>query len=200
MEANAIRSATAYLEDLGRLLTRVEATGPGGGALAVDEAVSAVVDLLVGLGRNGGKAMLVGNGGSAAIVSHMQNDLFKMVGLRALVFTEQPLLTALANDDGYETAFRQCVDRWAAPGDVLFAVSSSGNSANITSAVAAAEARGCRTVTFSGFRPDNRLRQMGDVRFYVPADAYGSVELTHAILGHCISDFAAARVGWSPAR
>ena len=192
MGTEGVQSARTYLADLSRLFDAVEATGSGGQAMAFDQAVAAAVAMLRELGASGRKAMLIGNGGSAAIVSHMQNDIFKMVKLRALVFTEQPLLTALSNDDGYETVFRQPVERWGDRGDLLIAVSSSGESNNIVTAVAAARERGCQTLTFSGFKPGNRLRQMGDVNFYVPAMNYGYVELTHSILGHCITDFAAA--------
>lgn len=195
MGNEAVQSARAYLADLSRLFEAVEASAAGDARMEVDAAVAAAVDMLGELRRSGRKAMLIGNGGSAAIVSHMQNDLFKMVGLRALVFTEQPLLTALSNDDGYDTVFRQPVSRWAEPGDLLIAVSSSGESNNIVTAVAAARERGCKTVTFSGFKPGNRLRQMGDLNFYVPMVNYGYVELTHSILGHCISDFAAVGKG-----
>lgn len=186
-------SARTYLADLGRLFEVVEAT-TAAGPVTVDAAVTPAVEMLLELGRTGRKAMLIGNGGSAAIVSHMQNDLFKMIKLRAMVFTEQPLLTALSNDDGYETVFRQPVERWAEAGDLLIAISSSGESNNILTAVAAARQRGCTVLTFSGFKPTNRLRQTGDINFYVPSPSYGYVEMTHAILGHCITDFAAAQV------
>jgi len=73
--------------------------------------------------QNGGKALLIGNGGSAAIVSHMHNDLCKMVGVRAMCLTETPLMTALANDDGYETVFHKPISMWADRGDLLIAVS-----------------------------------------------------------------------------
>jgi len=192
METQAQNSARGYLGDLSTLFESVEVTAAGGARLELDQAVTSAVALLLGLGAR--KAMLIGNGGSAAIVSHMQNDMFKMVGLRAIVFTEQPLLTALSNDDGYETVFRQPVTRWAEPGDLLVAVSSSGESNNIVTAAAAARERGCRLLTFSGFKPGNRLRQAGDLNFYVPSMSYGHVELTHQILGHCITDFAAARL------
>lgn len=186
-------SAREYLADLGRLFEQVEATDRDGAAVSLDQAMTSAVDLVCGLRGSRNKAMLIGNGGSAGIVSHMQNDLFKMVHVRALVFTEQPLLTALANDDGYETVFRQPVERFADPGDVLFAVSSSGESKSITTAVTAGRDKDCRIITLSGFKPANRLRQLGDVNLYVPNTSYGYVELTHAILLHCIADFAAAR-------
>ena len=92
-------SARSYLAALGRLFESVEASDAGGRRLSLDDATASAVGLVLALKDDGKKAMLIGNGGSAAIVSHMQNDLFKVVGVRALVFNEQPLLTALANDD-----------------------------------------------------------------------------------------------------
>lgn len=186
-------SARTYLANLGSLFERIEASDLGGQSATLDRATDSAVGMVLDLRGAGKKAMLIGNGGSAAIVSHMQNDLFKTVGVRALVFNEQPLLTALANDDGYESVFRQPVERWADTGDLLFAISSSGESNSIVTAVAAARQRGCRVVTLSGFKPSNRLRTLGDVNFYVPDASYGYVEMTHAILLHCIADLATMR-------
>ena len=73
-------------------------------------------------------------------------------------------------------------------GDILFAISSSGRSPNILSACNAA-ALGCNIITFSGFSPENPLRRLGNINFYVPSDHYGFVELAHQILIHCILDF-----------
>jgi D-sedoheptulose 7-phosphate isomerase len=136
--------------------------------------------------------MLIGNGGSAAIVSHVQNDLCKQAGIRALVFTEPPLLTALGNDCGYDSVFELPVELWASSGDLLIAVSSSGRSENILRAVHAATLQGCQIVTLSGFQADNPLRCMGDVNFYVPAHTYGFVESAHMALAHCLIDHVVA--------
>lgn len=138
------------------------------------------------------KLMVVGNGGSAAIASHMQNDLCKAVGLRAIVFNESPLLTAYANDHGYEVAFERMVQLWAESEDVLIAISSSGKSENILRAVRMALSKGCQVITFSGFQPNNPLRKMGDINFYVPAQTYGFVEVAHMALGHYLTDCAMA--------
>jgi D-sedoheptulose 7-phosphate isomerase len=132
--------------------------------------------------------MLAGNGGSAALVSHMQNDLCKAIGVRALVFNEQPLLMALANDHGYGCVFERPIELWAEPSDLVVTVSSSGKSENILRAVRASVARGCQVITFSGFSPDNPLRQMGDLNFYVRSDVYGYVETAHAVLTHYMTD------------
>jgi D-sedoheptulose 7-phosphate isomerase len=189
MEQHGAGSATSYLTGLARLFERVEVTGERGAPIALDDGVARAVALIVSR-RNVGKVLLIGNGGSAAIVSHMQNDLCKAAGVRAMVFNEAPLLMALANDDGYDSVFDRPVGLWAEPGDVLIAVSGSGESENVVRAATLALEKGCRLITLTGFRPANRLRQLGEVNVYVPASGYGYVEMTHAIIGHCITDMA----------
>ena len=115
-------------------------------------------------------------------------DLCNRVGVRALVFNDPPVLTALANDHGYESAFERLISVWARPGDLLMAISSSGQSENILAAVAAGEQRGCLLLTFSGFKSDNPLRSAGDWNFYVASEAYGEVEVAHHALGHYLTD------------
>lgn len=86
--------------------------------------------------------------------------------------------------------FERQVEWWAAPGDVLIAISSSGKSENILRAVAAAHARGCKTITMSGFGADNPLRKSGYLNFYVASPYYGYVELAHAALASYLTDCA----------
>lgn len=181
-------SLTAYLEETHRLLAAMEIRDAAGAQLSADRGASAALDLLREAKAGNRTAFVVGNGGSAAIASHMQNDLCKAVGIRALVFTEQPLLTALANDDGYEGAYETMLRLWAAPGDLLVAISSSGRSKNILRTATAARAAGCRVITLYGFAPENPLRLLGDVNFYVPSDSYGHVELIHGALTQFLTD------------
>jgi D-sedoheptulose 7-phosphate isomerase len=187
-------TASEYFHKLSELMFGIEVTEKGGAPLPLDEGAEKAVQRLLSVGSSRGKIMLVGNGGSAAIVSHVQNDLCKAVGFRALVFTEQPLLTALANDNGYGSVYEFPVEQWAEAGDLLWAVSSSGNSENILRAAQAASDRGCIIMTLTGFSPDNRLRQMGDLNFYVASDVYGYVETAHAGLSHMITDRARSTV------
>ena len=184
------QTATAYLERLSQLMLTVEVTDRSGGTLSLNEGSERAVETILSVGSASRKVMLVGNGGSAAIVSHMHNDLCKAVGVRALVFTEQPLLTALSNDHGYESAFERPVDLWAESGDLIVAVSSSGRSESILGPVRTALKRGCQVITFSGFSPDNPLRGVGDLNFYVDSYAYGYVETAHAALLHFVTDHA----------
>ncbi|GIX46870.1 MAG: hypothetical protein KatS3mg131_1081 [Candidatus Tectimicrobiota bacterium] len=179
--------ATAYLHELHGYLCRIDVTDWHGRRLSFDQGMSRAVELLATAGTSG-KILLVGNGGSAAIASHLHNDLCKEAGLRAMVFYDQPLLTALANDLGYEEVFAHALARWSTPGDLLLAISSSGQSANILRAVEVATLHGCRVITFSGFSPTNPLRRLGDVNFYVPAHTYGFVEVAHMVLAHGLAD------------
>ena len=181
-------TAKAYLQTLSELTLATEVTDREGATLSLDEGAERATQMILSTGASSGKVMLVGNGGSAAIVSHMQNDICKAVGVRGLVFTEQPLLTALTNDHGYETVFERLVRLWAAPGDLMLSISSSGKSENILRAAGAALELDCRLVTLTGFDPRNPLRQMGDLNFYVGSDVYGYVETAHAALAHFVTD------------
>lgn len=179
---------TAYLNTLAELSLSTQVTDQGGTALSLDEGAERALQMILSTGAASRKIMLAGNGGSAAIVSHMQNDICKAVGVRGMVFTEQPLLTALTNDDGYEAAFERPVQLWAEPGDLMLTVSSSGKSVNLLRAAQAALERDCRLITLTGFRPDNPLRLLGDVNFYVSSDVYGYVETAHAAFTHFMTD------------
>ena len=179
---------TAYLDTLSELSLGTQVTDRSGTALSLDEGAERALQMILSTGAASRKIMLAGNGGSAAIVSHMQNDICKAVGVRGMVFTEQPLLTALTNDDGYEAAFERPVQLWAEPGDLMITVSSSGKSVNLLRAARAALDKDCLLITLTGFDPDNPLRQMGDLNFYVRSDVYGYVETAHAALTHFMTD------------
>ena len=186
----ANQSAAAYFHKLSELLLSLQVTDQKGVVFSLDAGVSRAVGMILSVESASRKIMLIGNGGSAAIASHMQNDLCKAVGVRAMVFTEPPLLTALSNDHGYGCIFERPVELWANRGDLLFAISSSGQSENILRAARAAVARGCQIITLSGFSADNPLRRLGDVNFYVPSQAYGCVEAAHSVLAHFLTDSA----------
>lgn len=185
------RSAADYFRRVGSLLSAIEASDGSGQPLALESAADAVVSLVLAVGAHGGKVVLVGNGGSASIAGHMEMDLCNRVGVRAHVFNDAPVLTALANDHGYATAFERMVTLWAEPNDCLFAISSSGQSENIVRSARAARVRGCRIVTLSGFSVDNPLRSLGDFNFYVASEQYGEVEVVHHAFGHFLTDRAA---------
>jgi D-sedoheptulose 7-phosphate isomerase len=187
-------SATGYLKRLSDLFLATEASDGDGVGRGFDDAAIDAAGLIRATVPDNRKIILVGNGGSAAVVSHMQNDLCKACGCRALVFTEQPLLTALANDAGYDSAYETATRLWVDEGDLAIAVSSSGSSANILRAVDAARTTGANVITMSGFEPDNPLRSRGDINFYIRSSSYGHVETAHAAVGHYLTDAVAGLI------
>ena len=184
----SVLAFSAYAHELSQLLSNVEVTTDSTIKQSLDEGIkrSLLMILSKKTGRN--RIFVIGNGGSAAIASHMQNDLCKSVGVRSLVFHETPLLSALSNDQSYSEAFEILVSLWAEKGDLLIAISSSGQSENILRAADAAMNKGCDVITLSGFKMDNPLRKKGLINFYVPSDQYGFVEPVHSILAHYLSD------------
>ena len=141
--------------------------------------LAVVRDLLMEASQRGKKTLVVGNGGSAAIASHVAVDLTKNAKIRAINFNEADLITCFANDYGYEQWMAQAVAAYGEPGDVLIAVSSSGCSKNILNACRAAARLEIPVVTFSGFAPDNPLRQLGRHNFWVESRAYNLIEMVH---------------------
>lgn len=134
------------------------------------------------------KIMVLGNGGSAAIASHVITDLRNVGGLCALTLHEAAPLTCFANDFGYEQAFAKQISAFANHDDLLIAISSSGQSLNIINAVQAANVTGLSVLTLSGFEVDNPLRKLGHWNCWLDSCHYGLVELGHLFLLHHITD------------
>ena len=184
---------TRYFAALADVLRTAKVTDRASQAMPLDEGCKWVRRVAHETHDSGNKIMFIGNGGSAGIASHLAIDFSKNGGLRSLSFNDPSALTCLANDLGYENVFAKQIEMHARPGDLLMAISSSGRSPNILSAVAAARMRDCRVVTYSGFTEDNDLRCLGDVNFYVHATEYGFVEISHLALCHAVLDI---DMGW----
>ncbi|MCG8605180.1 SIS domain-containing protein [bacterium] len=182
--------AGTYFHTLYRLLSNVEISDNRNRIFTLDSAVEKIIEAILSVRSKSKKILLIGNGGSAAVVSHMQNDLCASVGVKAMVFHDTPLVTALSNDHGYGSVFAKQVALWAEKGDLLIAISSSGESENIIRALATAHESGCRSITFTGFDHDNTIRFSGDLNIYVPVKSYGLVELAHSVLTHYLTDYA----------
>jgi D-sedoheptulose 7-phosphate isomerase len=179
-----------YYNHLANRLCSVVVSNQNGAELSQSEALTAVISWARATHADGRKLIFIGNGGSAAIASHMATDYSKNGNMRALAFNDGAMLTCLGNDLGYENIFAKQIDLHAAEGDLLFAISSGGRSKNILEGVATARKRGCRIVTLSGFASDNPLRRLGEVNFYLASDQYGYVEIGHLAICHAILDFA----------
>jgi D-sedoheptulose 7-phosphate isomerase len=131
-----------------------------------------------------GHIYLVGNGASAAMASHFAADACKNAGLRALTFNDAALLTCVGNDLSFEEVFAQPLSRLAGAGDMLIAISSSGQSPDILRALQQARDMRLIIVTLSGRNADNPARKIGDLNFYLPTARYGWIESGHHVVLH----------------
>jgi len=151
--------------------------------------------LLVEAYTGGARMFSCGNGGSAAIANHMQCDHLK--GIRTgtdlvpqvlSLATNVEVLTAIANDIGYEAVFVYQLQSHAQPGDVLIAVSSSGRSRNIVDALAWARENGLRTIAITGF-DGGAARMTAEVAIHVDSTNYGIVEDLHQAVMHSLAQY-----------
>lgn len=149
----------------------------------------------VGQVRGEGRQLfLCGNGGSAATASHLANDLGKGASygrpaaqrFRVIALTDNvPWMTALANDVGYEHIFAEQLRNLGQAGDLLIAISGSGNSPNVLNAVTVARQQGLRSIGWCGFG-GGKLAAMVDLPVVVDSHHMGRVEDVHAILMHLV--------------
>ncbi len=175
--------AARYFSYLSELMTRVD--------VAV---IEQIVDVFVKAGERGKTLYFIGNGGSAARASHLANDI--SIGTRspgfkhfkAVSLTDNlSIITALANDEGYDNVFVHQLDGILQPEDVVVAFSVSGNSDNVLKALRYANEHGAITIGCTGF-DGGAMHQIVDINLHVPTyrGEYGPVEDIFTILGHLI--------------
>lgn len=139
--------------------------------------------------KAGKKIIVVGNGGSAAMASHVAVDLTKAASIRAINFNEADLITCFANDYGYENWVAKALEAYANSGDLVILISSSGKSQNILNAAEKGTEMGLSVITISGFLTDNPLRKLGDLNLWVDSSEYNIVEMTHHVWLVAIIDY-----------
>ncbi|MCP4679647.1 MAG: SIS domain-containing protein [Deltaproteobacteria bacterium] len=161
-------------------------------SLEPDEAFGEVSERVEAIRKSRRTLYLIGNGASASMASHISADLAKNAHVHTQVFSDLSLITAIANDMGYKNVFSEPLRRRMKPGDMLLAISSSGESPNILHAVHTAQELGGHVTTLSAMKRDNSLSRMGTINFYVPADTYGLAESCHAAILHHMVDLLAA--------
>lgn len=158
----------------------------------IADAVGAVVGCITG----GGKVLACGNGGSASDAQHFAAEFIgrferERPGLAAIALTtDTSILTAIGNDYDFEAIFAKQVQALGAPGDVLLAISTSGNSANVLAAVAAAHAKDITVVALTG-RNGGKMRGVlteTDVHICVPHERTARIQEVHILALHCLCD------------
>lgn len=158
--------------------------------------IEAAINLMVASLKADGKIMACGNGGSAADSQHFAAELLNRFErerppLAAVALTtDTSTLTSIANDYRYEDVFAKQVQALGRAGDVLLAISTSGNSPNVIEAIRAAHARNVRVVALTGRKGGrmNELLQDDDVHLCVPAERTARIQEVHLLTLHCLCD------------
>jgi len=154
------------------------------------------IQTLLSARERGATVFFIGNGGSAATASHFANDLAYGTNeyerpFRVLSLTDNvPVLTALGNDYGYEEIFVRQLKVLGQPGDVLVAISASGNSPNLLRAIDHAKSAGIRTVALTAF-DGGKMKPLADEGIHIPTEPkeYGPAEDAHMVLDHLVGAY-----------
>jgi len=183
--ANMTQEVQAAITVTARLLDRM-ATDQALCAATAQAAEACVVAL-----RAGCKLLFCGNGGSAADAQHWAGELvsrfsYDRPGLAAIALTtDTSILTAIGNDYGYERLFARQIEALGVTGDVLLAISTSGNSPNIVAALEAARARGITSIGFTG-EAGGKMAALCDICLQIPSGSTPRIQEGHEVLGHAI--------------
>ena len=150
-----------------------------------DEIINKIINvksILLEAKANNKKIMIFGNGGSAAIASHVSVDLTKNAKVRCVNYNEADLITCFSNDYGYEKWVQKAVSFYGDEGDVLIIISASGKSKNmIYGCEAAKEKKFSNIITFTGNDKNNPVSKMGSINFWIDSKAYNFIENIHQI-------------------
>ncbi|MBD5476946.1 MAG: SIS domain-containing protein [Lachnospiraceae bacterium] len=160
-----------------------------------DQGIELLVDMFTRHKMKDSQLFFIGNGGSSAIASHMTADFMKNGGMNTYSLYDNAVTTCMGNDYGYEYIFSRPIDFLVREGDLLVAISSSGNSCNIINAIENARKKSAEVITFTGFEPRNTVKKMGDINVYVPCMKYGIVESIHNLILQQIVDTIMERDG-----
>lgn len=161
--------------------------------------IAAAAELISEALKNGKKLLVMGNGGSAADAQHMAAEIigrFKMErrGLPAIALTtDSSILTAIANDYGFDMVFRRQVEALATEGDVVMGITTSGSSPNVRNALLLAGEMGCRTIGLLG-RDGGTIRDCVEIDLTVPAADTPRIQEGHITIIHIICDLVEKRL------
>lgn len=159
--------------------------------------LESIITAMIKAFKNGNTLYVVGNGGSAATASHIQADFrffvryFTDFRPKVVALTDNvPMMTAISNDNSYEDVFVEQMKGMFNKGDLLLAISASGNSLNVLKAVEYAKEMGGKTIAFCGFT-GGKLKEISDMPLYTPNKDkdYGPIEDLHLIIAHILVNY-----------
>ena len=171
-----------YLDKIKNLLDHIIITDRKSEQYEYNDGINKVVEILKKCKTQRGCLYICGNGGSAGIAQHMTADFLKNGGIRTYNMYGQSTITCISNDLTYEYVFCKQLEMLAEDGDILIAISSSGESENIIKAIREMQRVKGTVITLTGFQEENQIRKMGDINIYVPAKQYGMVESVHNLI------------------
>jgi len=172
------------ISSIENILNLLSVRDKNGHEIDIDLGLKKWVDYAIHIKNTNGTAYFIGNGASASMASHIAADVGKNARIKTEVFTDLSLITAIANDISYNNVFSEPLSWKMNIGDMIVAISSSGNSINILEASKTAALKKAFIVTLSAMKYDNPLRKMGNLNFYVPTDTYGYAEVSHTAILH----------------
>jgi D-sedoheptulose 7-phosphate isomerase len=141
-----------------------------------------IKDVIIKAKKTNSRVLIFGNGGSAAIASHVSVDLTKNVKVKAINFNEADLITCFSNDYGYEKWIEKAIEFYGDKGDIVILISSSGKSKNMLNACRAAKRKKIsKIITLTGDKKNNPLSKLGDINLWVDSNIYNHIENTHQI-------------------
>tara|TARA_B110000967_G_scaffold189968_1_gene214203 strand:- start:529 stop:1089 length:561 start_codon:yes stop_codon:yes gene_type:complete len=141
-----------------------------------------IKNILIDVKKKNKKVLIFGNGGSAAISSHVSVDLTKNTKIKVFNFNEADLLTCFSNDYGYEKWVEKTIEFYGEQGDVVILISSSGKSQNMLNACKASKKKKIsKIITLTGNKKNNPLSKLGDINLWVDSDIYNHIENTHQV-------------------
>jgi len=176
---------TQRLKESASILKAIAESGAGEIELAAQ--------LIINAYRNGGKVVLLGNGGSAADAQHLAGELVGKFMLRRQAFpaialtTNSSILTAVANDWSYDTVFSRQVEALVTEKDIIIGISTSGNSPNVIEAIKLGKKKGARTIALTG-ADGGKLADAADLILRVPSDITPRIQEAHITIGHIICE------------
>ena len=164
---------TKYLKDFSSLIIPND---------EIIEKITLIKKILLEVKKNNSKVMIFGNGGSAAIASHVSVDLTKNAQIRSVNYNEADLITCFSNDYGYERWIEKAIEFYGKNKDVLILISSSGKSQNMINACKAAKKKNIsKVITLTGHEKNNPLSKLGNINLWIESKAYNFIENTHQL-------------------
>ena len=148
-----------------------------------------ITNLITKVSKTNGKVIIVGNGGSASIASHLTVDFINAAKIKAMRFNDTSVITCFSNDYGYENWVSKALDCYAEDGDLVVLISSSGQSKNMIIGAKKAKHIGLDVITLTGFLSNNPLRKLGDINLWVDSKVYNVIEMTHNIWLLAVVDY-----------